>query len=108
MIKRKNYEPQKKWGKLFSKRNNISYPAEGVIRIFKGSFPKLKLNFKKNNKILDLGFGDGRHLMFFKKLGSTSLLEEKLDDEIFMVDELCSSEESEHSSTIIQKILEDE
>ena len=25
-----------------------------------------------------------------------------------MIDELCSSEESEHSSTIIQKILEDE
>lgn len=69
MIKRKNYEPKKKWAKLFSKKKNISYPAEGVIRIFKGSFPKLKLNFKKTNKILDLGFGDGRHLMFLKKLG---------------------------------------
>ena len=69
MIKRKNYEPKKKWAKIFIKKKNISYPAEGVIRIFKGSFPKLKLNFKKTNKILDLGFVDGRHLMFLKKLG---------------------------------------
>ncbi len=68
MTKKNNYEPKKKWTKLFNKIDNISYPAEGVIRIFKGSFPKLKLKYKKYNKILDLGFGDGRHLIFLKKL----------------------------------------
>ncbi len=63
------YEPKKNWTKLFNKVNDISYPAEGVIRIFKGKFPKLKLKFKKNQKILDLGFGDGRHVLFLKNLG---------------------------------------
>ena len=38
MIKTKNYEPKKKWTKLFSKNNDISYPAEGVIRIFRETF----------------------------------------------------------------------
>ena len=69
MIKKKIYDPKKQWTNLFSKINKISYPAEGVIRIFKGSFPNLKLKFKKKNKILDLGFGDGRHLIFLKNLG---------------------------------------
>ena len=68
MTKKNNYEPKKKWTKLFNKLI-IFLSAEGVIRIFKGGFPKLKLKYKKNNKILDLGFGDGRHLMFLKKLG---------------------------------------
>ena len=42
MIQNNNkYEPKKNWTKLFNKVNEISYPAEGVIRIFKGKFPKL-------------------------------------------------------------------
>jgi ubiquinone/menaquinone biosynthesis C-methylase UbiE len=50
-------------------KHEIAYPAESVIRIFKGNFPKLNFKFKKKQKILDVGFGDGRHLVFFKKLG---------------------------------------
>ena len=30
------YNPEKKWTNLFNRRKDISYPAEGVIRIFKG------------------------------------------------------------------------
>ena len=62
------YKPEKKWTNLFNNIKNISYPAEGVIRIFKGKFPKLKLKLKKSDKILDAGFGDGRHLLFLKKM----------------------------------------
>jgi len=55
--------------KFFKEMKTVSYPAEAVIRIFKGKYPKLELKYKKKNKILDLGFGDGRHLFFFKSLG---------------------------------------
>jgi ubiquinone/menaquinone biosynthesis C-methylase UbiE len=54
---------------LKNRNKQISYPAEAVIRIFKGKFPKLKFQFKKKQKILDVGFGDGRHIYFFKNLG---------------------------------------
>ncbi len=63
------YKPEKKWTNLFNRRKDISYPAEGVIRIFKGKFPKFKLKLKKKDKILDVGFGDGRHIVFFKRMG---------------------------------------
>lgn len=65
----KFYDPKKQWSQEFNKNNDISYPAEGVIRIFKGKFPKLKFQINKNDKILDLGFGDGRHIIFLKNLG---------------------------------------
>ncbi len=65
----KFYNPEKAWSKEFRKVADIAYPAEGVIRIFKGKYPKLKINLKKNNKILDLGFGDGRHFSLLKNLG---------------------------------------
>lgn len=55
--------------RIKNKNREISYPAEAVIRIFKGKFPKLRFKFKKKQKILDVGFGDGRHLLFFKNLG---------------------------------------
>lgn len=62
---KKNY-----WSKYYSKsKKELSFPAEGVIRIFKGTFPKLRIKFKKKHKILDVGFGDGRHLNFLKHLG---------------------------------------
>ena len=59
----KNY-----WSTHYKKNKNIAYPAEAVIRIFKGTFPNLKFKHKINSKILDIGFGDGRHLFFFKNL----------------------------------------
>lgn len=55
--------------KYFKKIKTTAYPAEAIIRIFKGKYPKLDLKYKKKNKILDIGFGDGRHLFFFKSLG---------------------------------------
>lgn len=61
---------QKEWTSFYRENNQIAYPAEGVIRIFKGKFPNLDLsNLKPGTKVLDLGAGDGRHLAFFEKLG---------------------------------------
>ena len=40
------YDAKKEWSKNFSNQNNIFFPAEYVIRIFKGKYPKLI--FKKN------------------------------------------------------------
>ena len=64
----KKYSNQEKWETHFHKLNKISYPSEGIIRIFLGNYPKLQFKYKKKQKILDLGYGDGRHLLFFKKL----------------------------------------
>ena len=50
------------------KKTQLSYPAEAVIRIFNGKYPNLNFQYKKNDKILDIGFGDGRHLFFFKSI----------------------------------------
>src|SRR5690606_36271681 len=54
---------------IYGKGADVAYPAEAVIRIFLGEFPKLV--FDKSfggKKILDLGYGDGRHFPLFKRL----------------------------------------
>jgi ubiquinone/menaquinone biosynthesis C-methylase UbiE len=50
----------------------MSYPAEGVIRILKGSFPDLKMSTPVCGRILDLGCGDGRHFPLFAQIGLTA------------------------------------
>ena len=67
----KNFsDPKRQWSRHFKKFKFISYPSEGVIRIFRGKFPLLKKKiFKKKQKILDLGHGDGRHFGLFNNLG---------------------------------------
>lgn len=44
----------------------MMYPAEDVIRIFKGDYPQLCLPKEEyeGSRILDVGCGDGRHLVF--------------------------------------------
>lgn len=65
-----NYESGQTWDKLYLQQSEIAYPAEGVIRIFKGRFPELTMPREQNGlSILDMGCGDGRHLPFFHSLG---------------------------------------
>jgi ubiquinone/menaquinone biosynthesis C-methylase UbiE len=64
------YHSGEAWDTLYLQQTDMAYPAEGVIRIFKGSFPKLTMpNDHKGLSIMDLGCGDGRHLPFFHSLG---------------------------------------
>ncbi|MDR2104390.1 MAG: class I SAM-dependent methyltransferase [Deferribacteraceae bacterium] len=63
---------QNRWTDHFSK-TEMAYPAEYLIRIFKGSYPRL--DFKKelypHQKALDIGAGDGRNSAMLRKCGFT-------------------------------------
>ena len=54
---------KKKYNKTFLNQKNIAYPAEYVIRIFKGDYPKLKLSKKKflnKKRILVSNYGNSK------------------------------------------------
>lgn len=65
------YDANNEWTKSYSLINQIPYPSEYVIRIFKGAYPKI--NFEKKSferkKICDIGFGTGRNLVFLHECG---------------------------------------
>jgi len=63
------YNAKKEWQKLYIENQSIAYPAEGVIRILKGKFPRLKMPKPTSGNILDLGCGDGRHFPLFEQVG---------------------------------------
>ena len=64
----------------------MAYPAEYVVRMFKGNY--FHLNLKKEAKgyagksICDIGCGDGRHLMLFKSLGFHRIAGTEISSEI--------------------------
>ncbi|MBI1984713.1 MAG: class I SAM-dependent methyltransferase [Candidatus Wildermuthbacteria bacterium] len=60
----------KQWAKEI-KKNDVMYPSEYVIRIFKGTYPRLRLgkNRFKGKKICDIGCGNGRNLMLLRRCG---------------------------------------
>ena len=70
MSKEKDYSAGEAWSDIYSGKYDLFYPAEYVVRIFKGNYPNLnwESSFKKKS-ILDVGCGDGRHVLFFKSLG---------------------------------------
>ena len=62
------YNAASEWESIYSKED-LYYPAEGVIRILKGKFPGLDMERpQKGQKILDAGCGDGRHFPLFRSL----------------------------------------
>lgn len=64
------YSSTAAWDRLYGGQGAMAYPAEGVIRIFKGRFPGLTMPSRTEGlSILDLGCGDGRHLPFLHGLG---------------------------------------
>jgi len=64
-----NYQANAQWTGHFAS-HGLSYPAEYVIRIFRGSYPRLAMPTPRSGQsVLDVGCGDGRHLPFFTGLG---------------------------------------
>ncbi|HJP17158.1 MAG TPA: class I SAM-dependent methyltransferase [Nitrospinota bacterium] len=66
-----SYDAKKAWEKIYLSANEMSYPAEYLIRIFKGKYPLLDFDKSqyKDQKVLDLGCGKGKNLPFLKKCG---------------------------------------
>lgn len=75
-----SYDAKNEWAKLYRGQSELSYPAEGVIRILKGSFPGLLMPKPRAGKILDLGCGDGRHFPLFEQVGLTGFGTEITDE----------------------------
>jgi SAM-dependent methyltransferase len=67
----KKYNAEKEWSNEILNKKDFSYPAEYVIRIFKGNYPHLKFSEQtmKKKKICDLGCGDGRNLILLNDRG---------------------------------------
>jgi SAM-dependent methyltransferase len=58
------------WTNFYTTNTEMMYPAEAVIRIFKGAYPNLKMpKPKPMDRILDVGCGDGRHFPLLHSLG---------------------------------------
>jgi len=64
-----SYQAGNQWAKHFQ-ASGISYPAEYLIRIFRGTYPNLKMPKPKcGQRALDVGCGDGRHVLYMHSLG---------------------------------------
>ncbi len=64
------YDAKKEWNSLFLNAG-MSFPSEYVIRILKGSFPRLNLDKAafRGSRFCDAGCGDGRNLLLAKTCG---------------------------------------
>lgn len=66
-----SYNAKKEWTRDYLNQVEMAFPSEYVIRIFKGSYPKLNFdkNSFKNKRVCDLGCGDGRNLVLLYQCG---------------------------------------
>ncbi len=62
-----NLKKNNGWHELYKKGFRAKYPNEDVIRFIQRNFPEKE---KRNNfKVLDFGFGTGRHVIYLAKEG---------------------------------------
>lgn len=64
------YDARAQWSRVLA-QEGMAYPAEYVIRLFRGTYPRLDLSQEDftGRTICDIGFGDGRHLAFLHQCG---------------------------------------
>ena len=65
-------EIERKYDDFYRARNPVHvYPVEFVVRAFLGNYPRHKTDATKypGNRVLDLGFGDGRNMPLLHNLG---------------------------------------
>ena len=75
------YDAKQSWNQLYAEGSEMAWPAEGVIRIFKGRFPDLTMPKPQvGARVLDVGCGDGRHLPLFQSIGLEAAGAEISDD----------------------------
>ena len=74
------YDAKLDWSSIHKRQSNLAYPAEGVIRIFKGAYPGLHMPKPNYGNILDLGCGDGRHFPLFQEIGLSAFGTEISDE----------------------------
>jgi SAM-dependent methyltransferase len=62
---------KQEWTKAYLTQSGMAFPSEYVIRIFKGSYPRLNFDKSsfKNKRICDVGCGDGRNMLLLKQCG---------------------------------------
>lgn len=65
------YDAKKEQTKHILAQSGIAYPSEYVIRIFKGSYPRLSLDKEalRGKRICDVGCGDGRNMVLLQECG---------------------------------------
>jgi SAM-dependent methyltransferase len=63
-----SYSHEESWEKNHTSSRAIASPAQGLIRIMKGTYPSLPI-MPNEGRALDLGCGDGRNTLFLKSLG---------------------------------------
>ncbi|MBI5227918.1 class I SAM-dependent methyltransferase [Candidatus Micrarchaeota archaeon] len=66
-----SYNSNAEWNREYDQRQQMAFPSEYLVRIFKGTYPHLDLDkiSYKSKKLCDVGCGDGRNLVLFNQLG---------------------------------------
>ncbi len=68
-----SYDAKSEWTRFYlgKKPGGKTYPNEYVVRIFMGSYPQLNLDKSRyqEQRVCDVGCGDGRNLALFHNLG---------------------------------------
>jgi ubiquinone/menaquinone biosynthesis C-methylase UbiE len=64
------YDSRAEWTKNILGQSSFAYPAEYIIRILKGNYPRLSLNKNyRGKKLGDIGCGDGRNFVVMRECG---------------------------------------
>lgn len=66
-----SYDAKKEWTQEYLNQSQMAFPAEYLIKIFRGSYPRLNLDKQSfvDKKLCEVGIGDGRNVALYNKCG---------------------------------------